>query len=144
MGILADFFIAPPGYAFDCGALAPGNGTILSDGFERAQYKNFTPLALEMLWAILRQEKWDAKRHRLEDVCHAENGESWLLRFPDELVHWISTADETTINHAANIWAGNKEVPGNPEELKPVLRDLKMLATQAQNRGRKLYLFGSL
>jgi hypothetical protein len=144
VGIAADFFVAPPTYALECTRLIQGGGAVLSDGFERAQYKNFTPIALGMLWAVLRNEKWDASRHALEHVCHAENGESWLLRFPDELRDLISLLDEREINRVADAWAHPREVPSNAEELKPVLRDLKRLAAQARKNGGALYLWGSL
>jgi hypothetical protein len=57
VGIIADFFVAPPTYASECYTLIQDDRAILSDGFERAEYKNFTPIALGMLWAILRHEK---------------------------------------------------------------------------------------
>jgi hypothetical protein len=82
MALLTEFFVAPPAYALECTKLVQRGGAILTDDFERARYKNFTPIALGMLWAILRNEKWDANRHALEHVCRAENGETWLLRFP--------------------------------------------------------------
>jgi hypothetical protein len=93
MGLLADFFVATPEDALAYGQCG---GRPLSDRFQRAEYKNFTPLALEKLWAILRHETWDPKRHSLEHVCHAENGETWLFRFPSELVHLLSILDEAT------------------------------------------------
>jgi hypothetical protein len=143
VGIIADFFVAPPAYALECNKHIEDTRAILSDGFERAEYKNFTPIALGMLWAILRHEKWDANRHRLEHVCHAENGERWLLRFPDALTHLLSVLDEPTIDAVAIAWV-NREVPGNSEELKPILRDLKRLAAHAQKDGRALFLWGTL
>jgi hypothetical protein len=143
VGIIADFFVAPPAYALECNKRIEDARAILSDGFERAEYKNFTPVALGMLWAILRREKWDTRRHDLEQVCHAENGESWLVRFPDELTYLLSVVDEPTTDAVAKAWV-NREVPGNSEELKPVLRDLKRLAAQAQKNGGALYLWGSL
>ncbi len=144
MGVLADFFVAPPAYALECTKLIQGGGTTLSDGFERARYKNFTPIALEMLWAVLRNEKWDSNRHTLEHVCHAENGETWLLRFPDALRDLIALLDETAIDRVADAWVHPREVPGTSEELRPVLQDLRRLATQARNNGGTLYLWGSL
>jgi hypothetical protein len=116
----------------------------LSDGFERARYKNFTPIALGMLWAVLRNEKWDSNRHDLELVCHSENGEAWLLRFPDALRDLIALLEETAIDRVADAWAHPREVPGTSEELRPVLQDLKRLAAQARNNRGELYLWGSL
>jgi hypothetical protein len=144
VAIVADFFIAPPAYALECTKLIQGGDAILSDGFERARYKNFTPIALGMLWAILGNEKWDVHRHDLEHVCHAENGAGWLVRFPDELTDLISRLDDTAINRVAEAWVHPREVPSSSEELKPVLHDLKRLAAQARTNGGTLYLWGSL
>jgi hypothetical protein len=36
--------------------------------FNELSNKDFMPPALEMLWAILRNENWDKGRHRLEPV----------------------------------------------------------------------------
>jgi hypothetical protein len=44
------------------------------DRFQFVSYKNFTPIALGMLWAVLRHEHWDEERHDLEHVT--EEGES--------------------------------------------------------------------
>lgn len=143
MGILADFIVAAPEDALDYGTLVREGRPVSPDRFQRAEYKNITPLALGMLWAILRHEKWDVKRHRLEDVWHADNGEEWLFRFPDELTELLAALGEAAINADAHAWVG-REVPGNADELKPVLRDLKELANQAQQQCRNLYLWGSL
>jgi hypothetical protein len=96
-----------------------------------------------MLWAILRHEQWDAERHRLEHVSHTEGGESWLYRFPDEMVHRLSALNEADLHQVADAWV-HREVPGNSDELLPVLQDLKQLAVLAQMYGRNLYLWGSL
>jgi hypothetical protein len=143
VGIDADFFIAPLAYALECNVRIRDDRATLSDGFERARYKNFLPMALSMLWAILRHEKWDARRHDLEHVCHTEDGERLLVRFPDDLTYLIAILDEPTIDEVAKAWV-NREVPGSSEELKPVLRDLKKLASQAQKDRRALFLSTSL
>jgi hypothetical protein len=144
VGLLADFVVAAPEEALQYASLLGSGKPLPPDRFQRAAYKNFTPLALGMLWAILRHEKWDARRHRLEHVFHTEDGESWLERFPDELVRLISVLDDTSASQAADAWARADEVPGNSDELRPVLGDLKQLATQARTSGQSLYLCGSL
>ncbi len=144
MGLLADFFVATPEDALKYGAFVQNGDPIPTDRFQVAPYKNFTPLALEMLWAILRHEQWDVKRHNLEHVFHAVGGESWLFRFPDELVQRLSALKEADLHQVANAWAHPPEVPGNSDELLPVLLDVKQLALQAQMYGRSVYLWGSL
>jgi hypothetical protein len=85
-----------------------------------------------------------APRTILEHVSHAEGGESWLLRFPDELVQRLSALEEADLRQVSDARALPREVPGNSDELLPVLRDLKQLSIQAQMQGRNLYLWGSL
>jgi len=144
VGLLADFVVAAPEDVLQYGSQLRSGKPLPPDRFQRAEYKNFTPLALEMLWAILRQEKWDVRSHRLEHAFRTEGGESWLERFPDELVRLISALDETAANQTADAWARADEVPVNSNELRPVLRDLKQFATQARKSGQSLYLWGSL
>jgi hypothetical protein len=144
VGLLADFVVATPEDALQYAPLVQNGKPVPPDRFQRARYKNFTPLAVEMLWAILRHEQWDVRHHRLEHVSHTEGGESWLERFPDELVHRLSALNEADQNLVADAWARAKEVPGNTDELRPVLRDLRHLAAQAETSGRSLYLWGSL
>ena len=141
---LADFVVATPEDALQYESLLEDEKPLPPDRFQRAEYKNFTSLALEMLWAILRHEEWDVRRHRLEHVSHREDGGTCLDRFPDELVHLISALNEATESRVADAWARAEEVPGNSDELRPVLRDLKHLATAAQASGRSLYLWVSL
>ena len=121
MGLLADFVVATPEDALKYESFLEHGNWVPADRFRRAQYKNFTPLALGFLSAILRHEKWDVERHGLEDVSHTD--ETWLQRFPEELVNLISMLDEAAANRVADAWAQNKEVPGNSNELEPVLLD---------------------
>jgi hypothetical protein len=140
VGLISDFVVATPEDALQYESFQEGKA--LPPGrFERAEYKNFTSLALEMLWAVLRHEKWDVRYHRLEHVFHTES--TLLERFPDELVHRLSALSETDQNRVAVAWV-HPEVPGNVDELRPVLRDLQRLSTLAQTSGRSMYLWVSL
>jgi hypothetical protein len=144
VGILADFIVATPEDALQYESRVYSRQPIPPDRYQQAEYKNFTPLSVQMLWAILRQEQWNVRRHRLEHIHHAEGGESLLDRFPDELVHRISALSEADQSQIADAWARNKEVPGSSEELQPVLRDLHHLAIQALTTSKGLYLWCSL
>jgi len=126
--------VAAPEDALQYESLLERGNAVPPDRYQRAQYKNFTPLALGFLW--------DVERHRLEDVSHTD--ETWLQRLPDELVNLISTCDEAAASTVTEAWAQHEEVPGNSDELRPVLVDLKHLAIQAQKRGQRLYLWVSL
>jgi len=144
VGLISDFVVASPEDVLQYGSLLRSGKAFPANRFQRAEYKNLTPLALGMLWAILRHEKWDVSHHQPEHVFHTEDGESWLERFPGEFVCRISVLGETTASQAAEAWARSDEVRSSSDELKPVLRDLKRLATQARKSGQSLYLWGSL
>jgi hypothetical protein len=143
VGILADFVVATPEDALEYGTLMRQGSPVPPDRILRAEYRDFTNLEVEVLWAILRDEEWDAERHGLEQVLPGD-GEEWLFHFPDELVHLISALDEAAIEDVADVWGRDEEVSSNRDELMPVLRDLKKLAVQARQRHRGLYLWGSL
>src|SRR5262245_33168458 len=105
MGLLSDFVVATPEDVLRYESLLQDGKLLPPDRFRRAECKNFTPLAVQMLWAILRHEEWDVRRHRLEHVYHTGEGGSWLERFPDELVHLISALNEATEGRVADTWA---------------------------------------
>jgi hypothetical protein len=144
MGLISDFVVASAEDAVRYALVGRGEEPAPPGRFLRAGYKNFAPLALEMLWAILRHEKWDVGHHHLEHVFHTKDGANYLGRFPDELVDLIAALDEAAMKQVADAWAVPQEVPGNAADLSPVLRDLKRLATQAQQSRRGLYLWVSL
>ena len=143
MGLLSDFIAATPEHAFQYETFVPYGDRVLPDHFWRAHYKNFTPLALEMLWAILRNDRPDAGPRKLEAVSHAD-GKTWLFRFPDELARLIAGLDETTADQIARAWERCGEVKSSSDELRPILLDLNHLAKQAQRSGCSLYLWVSL
>jgi hypothetical protein len=145
MGLLADFVVASPSDALKHASFVGAGDALPAERFERCEYKNYTSLSLELLWALLLcNEKWDAKRHKLETVSIADGGGSWLFRFPDEFVNLIADLDVGATNRVADTWADHAEVPGDGVDNEPVLLDLKRLAVHAQTNGRNLYLWGSL
>jgi hypothetical protein len=144
MGLIADFVVASPSDALLYASFVGAENTVPKERFERFQWKNYTSLALELLWAVLCNEKWDVKRHKLETVSIADHGESWLFRFPDKFVILIAHLDDSAIKRVAAVWSNNDEVPGCGSDNEPVLLDLRRLASSAHINGRGLYLWGSL
>jgi len=144
MGLLADFVVTSPSDALQYASLLREGNSLPAQRFERCEYKNYTPLSLGLLWALLANEKLDAKRHKLETVRIADGGHTWLLRFPDEFTKLIADVDEQLIRRIAHTWANEDDVPGDGEDNVPVLKDVKRLAIQAQIKGHNLYLWGSL
>jgi hypothetical protein len=144
MGLLADFIVATPEDALRYEALMMGEEPLPPDRFQRAEYKGFTSLALEVLWAALDNGEWDPKKHELDHI-NTGSDESLLCRFPDALTLSLSQMDDAAIHRVAQIWIRAEQVPGDDaEELEPVLRDLRHLAAQARQSGKSLYLWGSV
>jgi hypothetical protein len=56
VGLLADFVVATPEDALQYGSLVQGGKALPPERFQRAEYKNLMPPALETLWAILCNE----------------------------------------------------------------------------------------
>jgi hypothetical protein len=144
MGILADFIVASPEDALRYEEIAESDALPPPGRLDRVEYGGFTPLEPEFLWAVLRQEPWDPERHGLEEVQITDGGESWLFRFPDEFTQLIAGMDEATLRRAGEAWAATEQLNCDPEDLEPVLRDLKRLAELARASSRGLYLWGSL
>jgi len=142
VGLLSDFVVATSEDALQYESFVPYGDRVLPDHFWRSHYKNVTPLALEILSAILRDEEPDAGLHRLEHVFHTE--QTWLFRFPDELASLIAALDERTAAQVADAWARCGEVVSSPDELRPILLDLNHLSGQAQRSRCSLYLWVSL
>jgi hypothetical protein len=59
-----DFFVAGPEDALQYESLVHAGNPLPQDRFERCEYKNFTPLALELLWAILCGKNGEARLRR--------------------------------------------------------------------------------
>ena len=144
MGLLADFVVASPSDALQYASFVGAGDALPAERFERCEYKNYTNLSLDLLWALLCNEKGDAKQHTLETVSIGDRGESWLFRFPDKFVNLIATLDVGAIKRVADAWADHADVPGDGGDNEPVLLDLKRLAVHAQTNGRSLYLWVSL
>ena len=144
MGLIADFVVATPQDAIRYESLLQEGKAVPPERYARAEYKNFTPLALGMLWAILSHEAWNGERHQFHDISHTGNGKTWLLRFPDEFVTLLATFDAASDDQIAAAWIATGEVRGTHDNLKSVLRDLKHLAIRTRDGGRYLYLWGSL
>ena len=58
---------------------------------ERAQYKNFTPLELSALWAIMRDTEWDvSSRDEFPCLLQEDDGERLIHGFPAAMLSDLS------------------------------------------------------
>ena len=139
MGLLADFFVATRSDATWYASSEESR-----DKFEGVEYKNYLPLSISELWAVLDGERLDPDRHDLEAIFIDDDGGSWLFRFPDELCNKISKINHSQIGKLAAEWSESDEVPGDAQDNEPLLRDLIKLCDLAAYKDRSVFLWGSL
>src|SRR5436309_5103466 len=109
---------------------------------ERAQYKNFTPLELSTLWAIMRGIEWDvASMDNFPCLLQQDGGERLIHRLPATMIADLSrlTADQIAV--VTPRWAATEELGWPPDETLPVVEDLVRLARRAAEIGRSVYLW---
>ena len=145
MGILADLFVSTPEEAI---AYEAAIGTAqIEKRYERAEYKGLTGLEFGTLWAILEGKEWDVDKHMLEEIHFGPDGETWLMKFPAELIGLLISADAAKTEAALNSWAQTEELQMNGvtlEDVRPIFTDLVRLANIANTEQESLYLWGSL
>jgi len=146
MGILADFFVATHEEAIryaNC-HLESDEGEEIQSLLTPLEYKGFTGLEIGTLWAILEGVEWDVSRHMPESLFLGEENESWLERFPDELVQKLAAISPQQIESVASAWANTEELNCDPQDLQPVIVDLQQLSKRAINENKAVYLWGCL
>ena len=144
MGIISDFVVATRDDALLYYQLGLTAERHLPAGFDRAEYKNYVPPQLNMLWAVLRGEDWDVDRHGFEHICHWDDGSQILERFPDDFVSRLAGLNDISAELATRTWVKVEEVRGTAEDHAPALCDLRRLALNALQDGKGLFLYLSL
>lgn len=142
MGILADVFVATPDDALRYEDVFMDEGDM--SPFERVEYNGFTSLEFGTLWAIVDGVEWDVARHTLSMVRAGDEGETWLERFPEDLVTSLAAVSEPSIAKIADAWGKTEELQCDGAELRPVIDDLRRLAQSSKRSGKGMYLWGSL
>jgi hypothetical protein len=140
VSIVADFFVASPENARAYATAETHDGLQLH--LVPTRHKGITPLELGTLWAILEGCEWGVERHDIPDESPAEDGNSWLCRFPQPLVQLLADSSDGDLALARTHWAATEELGCAPEALEPVIADLQRLARQAIETGREMYLWG--
>jgi hypothetical protein len=143
MGLLTDIFVADAEDARQYEVLE-AKGELSSERFERAEFKGLTDLSFGNLWAVLEAKPFDLKDHALETVALHEEGETWLFRFPPQLVARLSVLTPSDVARVADAWASAEGFGCLPAHLAPVVEALMRLARSAERSSRGLFLWGSL
>ncbi|WP_367870325.1 hypothetical protein [Luteolibacter sp. Populi] len=140
MSILAELYVATPDKAlgYDEVQEAPEG--------ERAELTGFTSIEFSTLWAILEGKAWEeAYMDAFETVLEKNGGERMISLFPGKLVELAAALDDARIAAAAEEWAATDELEHcEPEELGPVIEELRRVARVAKESGRGLYLWNCI
>ena len=144
MGIIADFFIATPADALAYEA-SLSNRAASIEKYQPAEYRNLTGLEFGILWAMLEEEQWSIDKHSLVQVHFGDDGETWLMLFPEPLVSVLAAIDDSQLPDIAKRWSEIEELSfWTPKDTLDVLKDVRGLALRSQETGTGLYLWGSL
>lgn len=143
MSLLTDLFVATPEDAPRYETLSDG-GDVPPERFQRLQFTGLTSLEFETLWAVARDEEWDPDQHALTLVEEAEDGTTWLFRFPDAFVALLAALEAKARAPLAAKWAQAEEMTATAKEVAPVIDGLAQLAASARKSGRGLFLWGSM
>lgn len=141
--LLTDLFVAAPEDAPTYETLSDA-GDLPAERFERLQFTGFSGLEFETLWALARDERWDPDQHALTTVEEAEDGTTWLFRFPPAFVALLAELDALSQARLRVAWSRAVEGRVTPDEAGAVLRGAAELASKARERGRGLYLWGTM
>jgi hypothetical protein len=144
MGILADIFVASDDDASNYADFLLSEEGVPQDRFERVEYKGFTGLEFGKLWAIIANEKWDVSRHMTKNISNGRDGESWLDRFPTEMVAAFASLTSESVETLSVAWAGTDELNCEASDVEPVIEDLRRLSRLSIDSGKGMYLWGSL
>jgi len=144
--MIADFFAADAADALRYAHRGddPDEGDGITQALAPRQYNGIGSLDIGILWAILENTAWNAKRHMPEGIRIDDDGEAWLDRFPADLTRLLADADADTLARAASAWSHTEELDCAADELRPVLDDLQTLAREALAGGKSVYLWGCL
>jgi hypothetical protein len=109
---------------------------------ERAELTGFTYIEFSTLWAIMEGKPWeDAHMDSFESIMEKDNGERMIFRFPDAFVALAAGLDDPAIEAAAEEWAETDELECDPEDVQPVIEELRRVARVAKDSKRGLYVW---
>ena len=113
--------------------------------YQPAEYRNLTGLEFGILWAMLEGEAWNLDKHDLVHVHFGDDGETWLMLFPERLVELLANIEDSQLANVAQRWSEIEELSlWTPKDTLDVLTDVRRLALRSQETGIGLYLWGSL
>jgi hypothetical protein len=134
MGIIADLFISTPEAAIQYQSTL--EKPALHQQYESIEFKGLTGLEFGILWAILEKEEWDIDKHSLTEIQFGEDGETWLMLFPERLVNQLRSIDSSSFEAILLQWSNAEEFQLNgitSEDIRPIFESLIKLATKSSS-----------
>jgi len=146
MGIISDFFVADETDAFKYEDLATSGDTLkLHEQFNPVQYNGYTDLELSTLWAILENQEWDLETHSLKKYSFGEDGETWLMSFPNSFRNMLCDLNEEKFELVTSEWVSTEELNYHENDVSiRLVRDLIYLSKLSKKTNNPLFLWGSL
>ena len=144
MGIQCDFFVADHADALQYDQLMRAGELPSASRYQRREWKSLTTLEIETLWAIIDRRPWTPDDGVLEFLGDEGDGETWLARFPAPLVASLAALAGGERVRIISEWSVTEEMASPPEEVAPIVDCLVDLARTASEKGRGLYLWGSV
>jgi hypothetical protein len=136
VALLADFYLST-----DSEALEYDSSQSVSD-LDRERFSSITPLEISTLGAILQGVEWDVDMmDAFECLLVRDGGERLIHRLPAGLVSELASADEQTLNDAAEKWARTDELECDPSDVQPILDGLFRLSRRSHETNRNVCLW---
>ncbi len=136
MGLLADFLVGTDEDAsrYDGGPTVPDS--------HRASYTGITEIELTTLYLIAQGLPVDPDTtYDFRTVSEADEGEVVTVEILPDLVRRLAGASDEDLMQWAREWAATEELACEPEDLQPVLQDLRRLALVARAEAKAVYLW---
>ena len=135
MGVLADFIVATKEEAINYDGSNLPNDHI-------AQYKRFTELELGYLVDVVDGKGIDYESfHDFETVLIEDDGQIVTTLIREDLTSRFSTANDQDLEQWAKVWCTAEELSCQPEDVMPMLKDLRFLSLLARKENKKVYLW---
>jgi hypothetical protein len=137
MAVLADLFISTPTEAAEY-----DKTQTVANNEDRAEFTSFTDLELSTLQAIIEGREWDVDMlDSYNTILEQDDGERRICELPKEFLERLASLDDKAITTASEAWAKTEELSCSPNDVRPIIEELRRLSQRACNSGRNVYLW---
>jgi hypothetical protein len=138
MGILADFYVADESAAVRYDGIDKPERS----AFDRAEYKNVTPLELSTLCAILKETEWTVELlDQFPCLLVSDGSERLIHKLPSSMLAHLTRLAPEALDDVSGRWAATQELRWPQAAARQVICDLIRLARIAIETDRDVYLW---